>query len=118
MPGAARQSSSGGIPVHAPNDNITVPRSGITERFGLGIGLAATSSRSGIRRRIWPWAYRYIRALAAVQLGSGVILAVFGALVLSQGYSGWAALMLAAAALHLWVGYLDVSVARSAHPGT
>jgi hypothetical protein len=38
--------------------------------------------------------------------------------VLSQGYSGWAALMLAAAALHLWVGYLDVSVARSAHPGT
>ena len=104
--------------MHAPNDNATLPRSGITERFGLGIGLAALPSGSGIRGRVWPWAYRYIRALAAVQLGSGIVLAGVGALVLSQGYSGWAAVLLLVAALHLWTGSLDVTVARSAHPGT
>jgi hypothetical protein len=103
--------------MHAPNDNTTLPRSVITERFGLGIGLAAIPSRFGIRHRIWPWASRYIRALAAVQLGFGVVLAGLGALVLSQGYSGWAALLLVVAALRLWIGYLDITVARSAHPG-
>jgi hypothetical protein len=104
--------------MHASLHNTTLPPSGIAERFGLGLGLAATSSRSGIRRRIWPWAYRHIRAIAAVQLVSAVLLAGFGALVLSQGYAGWAVLMLAAAALHLWIGCLDVTVARSAHPGS
>jgi hypothetical protein len=104
--------------MHAPKDYTTLPRSGITERFGLGLGLAAFPAGSGIRRRIWPWAYRYLRALAAMQLGSGAVLAGLGALVISDGHSGWAAPLLVVAALRLWVGYLDITVVRSAHSGT
>ena len=100
--------------MHAPHDTTAPPRSGVIERFGLGLGLAVISSRSGLRRRIWPWAYRYIRALAAVQVGSGILLAGLGALVLSQGYSGWAAPLLVVSALRLWIGWLDITVARSA----
>jgi hypothetical protein len=97
-------------------DTITFAPSDLAERFGLGLGLAALPAGSGLRHRVWSWAYRYIRTLVAVQFVTAVVLAGVGALVLSQGYSGWPVLLLAIAALHVWIGYLDITVARAAHP--
>jgi hypothetical protein len=68
------------------------------------------------RRRITPWVYPYLRALAAVRLAAGLFLAGLGALFLAHGHDGWAALVLAAAALHFSIGYLDITVAGTAPP--
>jgi hypothetical protein len=49
-----------------------------------------------------------------VRFAIGIFLAGLGALILSRGYYGWAALPLAGAALHFAIAYLDITVARSA----
>jgi hypothetical protein len=68
------------------------------------------------RRRITPWAFPRLRALGATRLTIGVFLVAVGALLLSHGHGGWAAIPLAGAALNLSIGGLDMAVAHSAHP--
>jgi len=68
------------------------------------------------RRRITPWAYPYLRALGATRLAIGIFLAGVGALLLSHGHDGWAAIPFAGAALHFSIGYLDTAAARTAPP--
>jgi hypothetical protein len=70
------------------------------------------------RRRITPWAYPYLRALGALRLTLGILLAVAAGLVMSRGYGTYAAILLAGAALHLAIGSLDTAGARAAHPRT
>ena len=66
------------------------------------------------RRQITPWAYPRLRGLAAVRFIVGIFLVGLGAVLISIGDYGIAALPLAFAALHFTIGYLDISVARSA----
>jgi hypothetical protein len=68
------------------------------------------------RRRITPWAYPYLGALAAVRLTVGLFLVGLGALFLSDNHDRYAAIVLAGAALTLSIGILDGTAARSAHP--
>ena len=82
------------------------------QRFALGLLLIVTPPR--IRRLIWSRMSRYMRGLATTHFALAVVFAGLGALLLSQGYSDWALLPLAGVALHSWIGYLDVTVARSA----
>ena len=70
-------------------------------------------------RLIPPWEYRHLRVLAGVHFAAGIILFIEGALLLSIGRYGWAALLLVAAVLQfLWIGYMKMTVARSAPPRT
>jgi hypothetical protein len=69
------------------------------------------------RRKVTPWAYPRLRALAAVRFIVGIFLAIIGGLALSRGYPGPAALALAGAALHFGIAYLDISAARSVRRG-
>jgi hypothetical protein len=68
------------------------------------------------RRRITPWAYPYLRALGVTRLAVGVFLAGVGALLLSHGHDGWAAIPFAGAALLFLIGSLDTAAARTAPP--
>ena len=70
------------------------------------------------RRQLTPWAYPHLRALAAVRLAVGLFLTGLGAVFLAHGDYGWAAIPLAGAALHFAIGYLDITVARSARSRT
>ena len=51
-----------------------------------------------------PGAYRHPKAWAATCLAAGLWLFILGALLCSQRY-WWGALLMAVAALELWVGY-------------
>jgi hypothetical protein len=77
---------------------------------------STTPPRSGMRGLITPWAYRHLRAIAGVRFAVGIFLAGVGALLLSRGACGWAALPLAAAAAHFSWGYWQLTIARSAPP--
>jgi hypothetical protein len=68
------------------------------------------------RRQISPWAYPRLRALAVTRLTVGIFLIVVGALLVSHGHDGWAAVPFAGAALLLAIGSLDMAAARSAAP--
>jgi hypothetical protein len=70
------------------------------------------------RRRITPWAYPHLRALAAVRFAVSIFLVGLGALMLSYGHSGYAAVPLAGAALVFSIACLDITAARSAPPRT
>ncbi len=72
--------------------------------------------RRVIRRLISPCEYRHLRVWAAVHFAAAIILITLGSLLLSIGRYGWAVLLLVAAALHLWLGYVEMTLARSA-PG-
>jgi hypothetical protein len=102
--------------MHAPDDTTTASRS---EQV---TGPAHPPARNLVgvwgqgRRQITPWAYPHLRALAAVRLIVGIFLVGLGAVMLSHGDSGLAAVPLAGAALVLSIGYLDLAVARSAPP--
>jgi hypothetical protein len=61
------------------------------------------------------WDYRHPRVWAGVRFAVGIWLVFLGGLLLSDGYL-WAALLLMAAAVLFWVGYLDMTAARSAPP--
>jgi len=84
--------------MHAPTDNATPPRSVLNRRLLL------TS-----------WGYRHPRVSAGVRFAVGIWLVFLGGLLLSDGYL-WATLLLVAAALLFWVGYLNLTAARSAPP--
>lgn len=66
------------------------------------------------RRRLTPWAYPRLRALAALRFAIGIFLVGVSVLVIADGHSGWAVVPLLGAALHFSVAYLDSSVVRSA----
>jgi hypothetical protein len=50
-----------------------------------------------------------------VRFAVGIWLVFLGGLLLSDGYL-WATLLLVAASVLFWVGYLDMTAARSAPP--
>ncbi len=77
---------------------------------------STTLYRSGMRSLITPWAYRHLRVIAGVRFAVGVFLVGLGALLLSRGAYGWAALPLTAAAVHFSLGYWQLTIARSAPP--
>jgi hypothetical protein len=68
------------------------------------------------RRQVTPWAYPRLRALGAIRLAVGIFLTVLGALLISHGHDGWAAVPFAGAALNLAIGSLDTTAARYAAP--
>ena len=84
--------------MHAPTGNAAPPRSVLNRRLLL------TS-----------WGYRHPCVSAGVRFAVGICLVFLGGLLLSDGYL-WATLLLLAAAVLLWAGYLDMTAARSAPP--
>lgn len=79
----------------------------------------ASPPRSGMRRIIWPFEYRHLRAFAAVRITAGIVLTGVGAFVLVGGSAstmavGWAAVFLAAAAVSFSFGFWLLTIARSA----
>ena len=83
--------------MHAPTDNGAPPRS--------------------VRNRLLltPWGNRHPRVCGGVRFAVGIWLVFLGGLLLSDGYL-WATLLLVAAALTFWIGYLNMTTARSAPP--
>ena len=59
------------------------------------------------------WEYSRPRVSAYVHFVAGAVLVGVTILLLFLGY-WWGALLLLAAALHFWLGYYDMTVARSA----
>ena len=84
--------------MHAPTENAAPPRAALNRRLFL------TS-----------WGYCHPRVSAGVRFAVGIWLVFLGGLLLSDGYL-WATLLLVAAALLFWVGYLTLTAARSAPP--
>ena len=68
------------------------------------------------RREITPWAYPYLRGLAAIRFAVGVFLTGLGAVMLSFGHDRLAAIPFAGAALLFAIASLDFSAARTASP--
>ena len=83
--------------MHAPTGNAAPPRSVLN------------------RLLLRSWDYRHPRVWAGVRFAVGIWLVFLGGLLLSDGYL-WATLLLVAAAVLFWVGYLDMIAARSAPP--
>ena len=61
------------------------------------------------------WDYRHPGVWAGVRFAAGILLVFVAGLLLSDGYL-WATLLLMAAAVLFWAGYLDMTAARSAPP--
>jgi hypothetical protein len=96
--------------MHAPDDNTT-------------------PSRSGMSRLIRPWEYRHRRAMAGVRFSAGGFNLGLGLVLVSLGRKaetdqerrkcyGFAAWFLVSAALQFFGGYLDTTADRSARPRT
>ncbi len=104
--------------MHAPTDTTTPSRSEqVTDpTHPPASNLISIWARG--RRQITPWAYPRLRALAAIRFIVGIFLVGVGAVLLSHGHSGLAAVPLAGAALLFSIAYLDFTVARSAPPRT
>ena len=68
------------------------------------------------RREITPRAYRHLRGLAAIRFAVGVYLTGLGAVMLSYGHDGLAAIPFAGAELLFAIALLDFSAARTASP--
>ena len=83
--------------MHAPTGNAAPPRSVLN------------------RLLLRSWDYRHPRVWAGVRYAVGIWLVFLSGLLLADGYL-WAALLLVAAAVLFWVGYLDMTAARSAPP--
>ena len=83
--------------MHAPTENAAPPRS-VLNRLVL---------RS--------WDYRHPRVWAGARFAVGIWLVFLGGLLLADGYL-WATLLLVAAAVLLWAGYLDLIAARFTPP--
>ena len=76
----------------------------------------ATPPRSVLNRLLLrSWDYRHPRAWAGVRFAVAICLVFLGGLLLADGYL-WATLLLVVAAVLFWVGYLDMTAARSAPP--
>jgi hypothetical protein len=77
---------------------------------------AAAPPRSVLDRLLLrSWDYRHPRVRAGVRFAAAIWLVFVGGLLLSDGYL-WATLLLLVAAVLFWVGYLDMTAARSALP--
>jgi len=68
------------------------------------------------RRQFTPWAPPRLRALGAIRLAVGIFLTILGALMVSYGHDGLAAVPFAAAPLLFAIGALDTAAARYAPP--
>jgi hypothetical protein len=76
-------------------------------------GWWASPPRSGMRRLIFPYEYRHLRAFGAMRIAGGSAAAAAGLICLGYGVYGWAAFFLVIAALNLAGGYWYLSIARS-----
>jgi hypothetical protein len=100
---------TGSVPMNAQNDN-TAPR-GPREWW-------ASPPRSGMRRIIWPFEYRHLRAFGRVRTAAGIVLVGLGIVTLVGGSFaavavGWGLVFLAAAAANFaWAAWL-MAIARS-----
>ena len=83
--------------MHAPTGNAAPPRSVLN------------------RPLLRSWDYRYPRVWAGMRYAVGIWLVFLSGLLLSDGYL-WATLLLVAAAVLFWVGYLHMTAARPASP--
>jgi hypothetical protein len=83
--------------MHAPTENAAPPRSVLN------------------RLMLRSWDYRRPRVWAGVRFAVGIWLVFLGGLLLADGYL-WATLLLVAAAVLLWAGYLDLIAARFTPP--
>lgn len=83
----------------------------------------ADPPRSGLRRIIWPWEYRHLRAFARVRIVAGIVLVALGLVTLVGGSFtaeavGWGLVFLVLAAVcFAWAAWL-LSIARSAAAST
>src|SRR5258708_24132811 len=101
---------AGGIPMHAPEDSTT-------------------PLQSLMRRTMWPWEYRHLRAVASVRFAAGGFTLALGLVLLSLGRQaetgqdlrkcyGFAAWLIVDAALQFYGRYMEIKMARSSPPRT
>jgi hypothetical protein len=77
---------------------------------------SAAPPRSVLNRLVLrSWDYRHPRVWVGVRFAVGICLVFVGGLLLADGYL-WATLLLVAAAVLLWAGYLDLIAARFTPP--
>jgi hypothetical protein len=79
--------------------------------------------RAGLRRVIPPWEFCHLRVWAGARMAGGSVLAVLGFVTLGFGGNdgktyAWAAAFLALAALAFAAGCWEMTIARSAAPGS
>ena len=90
---------------------------------------STTPLQSLMRRTMWPWEYRHLRAVASVRFAAGGFTLALGLVLLSLGRQaetghdrrkcyGLAAWFLVHAALQFFGGYMEMKMARSAPPRT
>jgi hypothetical protein len=97
----------------APNDSTTEQMADLAHPANKLVSIWARG-----RRQMTPWAYPRLRALAAVRFTVGIFLTGLGALTLSLGHAGYAAIQLGGAVLLFSIASLDYSAARSTAPRT
>jgi hypothetical protein len=100
--------------MNAQNDNTA--RRGLREWW-------ASPPRSGMRRVIWPFEYRHLRAFGRVRIAAGIVLVGLGVVTLVAGSFttvavGWAMLFLAAAAANFAGAAWYLAIASSASART
>jgi hypothetical protein len=74
-----------------------------------------------MQRLIAPWEYRHLRAWAGVRIGSGIVAAGLGVVVVSEAGNAWAifgAYLLAVAVGSFALAYWELTIARSASART
>jgi len=90
---------------------------------------STTPLQSLMRRTMWPWEYRHLRAVASVRFAAGGFTLALGLVLLSLGRQaetgqdrrkcyGLAAWFLVDAALQFFGGYMEMKMDRSAPPRT
>jgi len=90
---------------------------------------STTPLQSLMRRTMWPWEYRHLRAVASVRFAAGGFTLALGLVLLSLGRhaetgqdrrncDGLAAWFLVDAALQFFGGSMEMKMARSAPPRT
>ena len=77
-----------------------------------------TPSRTGMRRLITPWAFAHLRLCAAIRFAVSAFLVTIAGLLFAVGHGELATLPLVGAAVNLAWGYWEITIARSAAPGT
>lgn len=81
-------------------------------------GWWASPPRPGIQRLIAPWEYRHLSGFGVTRVAGGSVAAAVGVVCLAYGGYGWAAFFLILGALSLAAGFWEITIARSAPPGT
>jgi hypothetical protein len=85
----------------------------------MDVGIDNTAApRTGLKAFISPWAMHHLRLCAGIRFASALILVTAAAFMASAGLTGWVALPLAFAALHVAWGYWQLTIARSVAPRT